>query len=536
MSIWSRFLRRSEPVNLAEAEKGPPIVEEIASTEDGRDITRGYVDNLDLLPINDTVLAAKGGGNLQLYEQLYSDDQVKLCFDQRQLGLISKEWYVEAGGTSRADKKAAALVEEALKHVAWDNATQKMLMGVFYGYGVAECLWVPDGSTIMLDALKVKKQRRFGFAPDGSLRLLTMHRPQGEALPPRKFWAFATGATDDDEPYGLGLAHWLYWPVWFKRNVTKFWLVYLEKFGMPTAVGKYPPGAAPDEKKKLLAAVRAVHRDSGVTIPETMMIELLEASRASGADYAAFWDRINSTISKIILGQSFSTEGHGGQYKGDNLMDVREDLIKADADLINKSFTQTVAAWLTDWNYPGAAVPQVWRRIDDEPDLKATSETHKNVFALGYRPTLAEVKEIYGGEWEEAKPAPPEPGAGSLADRLKAGIERNQVDYAAKLAALKARRTGTDAADMAEGDEPDTVDKQVDRLGREAAPLIERGFLTPIRNALDRAIVEGKTLAEFQEAIHTLYKEMDAADLAELLGQAMAAAELAGRWELDRGV
>jgi phage gp29-like protein len=414
------------PASFAES-SGPPVLEEIASTEDGRDITRGYVDNLDLLPINDTVLAAKGGGNLQLYEQLYSDDQVKLCFDQRQLGLISKEWYVEAGGTGRADKKAAALVEEALKHVAWDNSTQKMLMGVFYGYGVAECLWAPDGSTIMLDALKVKRQRRFGFAPDGSLRLLTTHRPQGEVLPPRKFWAFATGATDDDEPYGLGLGHWLYWPVWFKRNVTKFWLVYLEKFGMPTAVGKYPPGAAPDEKKKLLAAVRAVHRDSGITIPESMMIELLEASRASGADYAAFWDRMNSTISKIILGQSFSTEGHGGQYKGDNLMDVREDLIKADADLINKSFTQTVATWLTDWNYPGAAVPQVWRRVDDEPDLKATSETHKNVFALGYRPTLAEVKETYGGDWEEAKPAQPEPGAGSLADRLKAGIERNRA-------------------------------------------------------------------------------------------------------------
>lgn len=438
MGFFDRFSSRSFPVNLAQADSGPPLLEEVATTEDGRDIARGYVDNLDLLPNSDPVLMAKGGGTLELYEQLYSDDQVKLCFDQRQLGLISKEWYVEPGGSSRADKKAAALVEDVLNHVAWDKATQKMLMGVFYGYGVAECLWATDGSTIMLDALKVKNRRRFAFGPDGSLKLLTTRQPRGEPLPPRKFWAFATGATDDDEPYGRRLAHWLYWPVWFKRNVTKFWLVYLEKFGMPTAVGKYPSGANPDDKKKLLAAVRAIHQDSGITIPEGMMIELLEATRTSGADYVAFWDRMNATIAKIILGQSFSTEGHGGQYKGDNLMDVLEDLIKADADLINQSFSQTVATWLTDWNYPGAAVPRVWRRVNNKPDLKALSETHKNVFALGYRPTLAEVKEIYGGEWEEVKPAP---SAGSLAGRLRAGVERN--------------RTTTD---LAKGDELDTIE------------------------------------------------------------------------------
>jgi phage gp29-like protein len=520
MSIFGRFFRRADPVDLSEP-SGPPVYEEIASTSDGRDITLGYVDNIPLLPNRDPVLAAKSGGNLLLYEQVYSDEHVKLCLDQRQLGLISKDWYVEPGGTARADKKAAALVEEALNRVDWDSATQKMLMGVFYGYGVAECLWTRDGATVTLDAIKVRKQRRFGFAPDGSLRLLTMSKPLGEPLPPRKFWCFATGAWDDDEPYGLGLAHWLYWPVWFKRNVTKFWLVYLEKFGMPTAVGKYPPGAAPDDKRKLLAAVKAVHRDSGITIPEGMMIELLEASRASGADYAAFWDRMNATIAKIILGQSFSTEGSGGQYKGDNLMDVREDLIKADADLINKSFTQTVASWLTDWNYPGAAVPQVWRRIDDEPDLKATSETHRNVFALGYRPTLAEVKEIYGGDWEESKPQQPETGGGSLADRIKAGIARNQAADAG------------DSTDLAEGavdSDPTPVTAYADQLAERGRDSL-KGWLETIRARVDAA----ESLEQLRDELLTMYGDLPADELAKVMGTAFAAADLAGRFDVARG-
>jgi hypothetical protein len=52
-------------------------------------------------------------------------------------------------------------------------------------------------------------------------------------MPERKFWTFSAGAATDDEPYGLGLGHFLYWPVFFKRNDIKFWLIFLEKFAAP---------------------------------------------------------------------------------------------------------------------------------------------------------------------------------------------------------------------------------------------------------------------------------------------------------------
>ncbi|MFI3218901.1 MAG: hypothetical protein QX189_07245 [Methylococcales bacterium] len=82
-----------------------------------------------------------------------------------------------------------------------------MLSGLFWGYAVAECLWATDGQYIVASDIKVKKQKRFGFAPDGSLRLLTSSNPLGEVLPERKFWAYSTGGDDDDDYYGLGLAH-----------------------------------------------------------------------------------------------------------------------------------------------------------------------------------------------------------------------------------------------------------------------------------------------------------------------------------------
>jgi phage gp29-like protein len=512
--VWHSF---AEPAPTPEAEQGKALVgTEVASTEDGRDITRGYVDNLPLLQEEDPLLVGKLGGDLDGYRAILSDPDVKIAWDQRSLGLIAREWYVEPGTEDRKSKKAADQLREVLQHIGWDEATRKMQLGVFYGRAFAECLWAQDGASITLDNLKVKKAKRFGFRPNGAPVLLTTRQPTGELLPPRKFWRFACGALDDDEPCGLGLAHWLYWPTWFRRNGEKFWAVYLEKFGMPTAVGKHPPGADDREKKKLLAAVRAVHRDSGITISDNMMINLLEATRASGADYDKFTARWTSVIYRLIIGQDFSITGAGGQYKGDNLMDVQRSIIKADADLINVSFARQVGAWLADWNYPGATPPRVWRRVEDAPDLSALADTHSKLFTVGYRPTLEQVSESYGGEWEPVNAAPPPGGDGGTAAPSALGGNAQTVE-------------------MAEGEipaPPQGLEDAIEQLGRRAEPMIQK-MMDPMRALLDEGIREGWDLAEVQRRIPVLWDRMDAADFAELLGFGMFAAELGGRSDVE---
>lgn len=533
MSVWENikgaWLQFAEPDPTPETEQGKALVNvEVATSEDGRDITRGYVDGLPLLQPEDHILAGKLGGDLEGYRAIYSDPEVKIAWDQRALGLIAREWYVEPGAKDRDSKKAADQLREILQHVGWDEATRKMQLGVFWGRAFAECLWAQDGQHITLDTLKVKKPKRFEFRPDGTPVLLTTRQPTGEPLPPRKFWRFASGALDDDEPYGLGLAHWLYWPVWFRRNGDKFWAVYLEKFGMPTAVGKHPPNAEKKDKETLLKAVRAVHRDSAITISDNTLIELLEATRASGADYDKFIGRWTSAIYRLVIGQDFSITGAGGQYKGDNLMDVQRSIIKADADLINVSFARQVGAWLTDWNWPGATPPRVWRRVEDAPDLAALSDTHSKLFTVGYRPTLAQVSELYGGEWElvpngatppQGATSPPPPSQDSAAVELAEGGAPAQIEG------------------------PDLADLMTARMAREAALLVERDLLAPIRAELDdiaamaspRGTPDSALLARFGERLPDLFDKMDTTALADLLAMGLMAAELGGRYELQDG-
>ncbi|MEO5362846.1 MAG: DUF935 domain-containing protein [Magnetococcus sp. DMHC-8] len=382
-----------------------PLCREVASTRDGRDVTRSYWSAMELLVPQDSVLQDRGGDYV-VYEEVLRDDQVASTFQQRRLAVTSAEWGVRPGGPDRQSRKAADQLRAILESIGWDGVTEKMLYGVFFGYAVAECCWERDGGEVILAAIKVRKQRRFAFDEQGRLRLLLRDNPRGEPLPPRKFWHFCTGADHDDEPYGLGLAHWLYWPVYFKRNGIKLWLVFMDKFGMPTAKGIYPVNATEEEKRRLLAALRAIQTDSGIIVPEGMQIELIEAARGGQVHYEGFVDRMNAAIAKVVLSQTMTTDAAGGLYKSEVQKSVRNEVVRADADLVCDTFNRSVARWLTAWNYPGAHAPLVWRRVREETDLRPQAERDKILYSIGFRPTLDYVRETYGEGWEAAEASP----------------------------------------------------------------------------------------------------------------------------------
>jgi len=491
------------PASFAEAPLKAPEMREVATTQDGRDITRGYVDPMMLLAPQDTVLAARGG-NYEIYREVLRDDQVKAVFDQRRLAVVSREWEVVPGGKKRIDKKAADSLREQLNEIKWDSVTDKMLYGVFYGYAVAECLYARDGAEIVLNELRVRDRRRFGFDGAGRLRLQTMSSMNpGEELKPRKFWHFCTGADHDDEPYGLGLAHWLYWPVLFKRNNIKFWLIFLEKFGQPTAKGTYPTNATATEKQRLLAALEAIQTDAALIIPEGMTAELIEAARSGTADYVAMFSGMNATIAKVVLGQTLTTEAVGGQYKADVQMDVRQDLVKADADLVCMSFNFTVARWLTEWNYPGAEPPQVWRRLDEDEDLGDRAQRDKTIADIGFRPSVKYITDTYGGEWTESSPPPAVPGGPAPGEP-------------------GGPPPGPAFADP--GEDPTPIDALTDRMAEEAAPAL-KDLLDQVRLYAEAA----ESMEQLRDWLLAAYGELDTAALTQVMALGFAAADLAGR-------
>lgn len=262
--------------------QGKPEIEEIATA--GRDITQGFVGAV--LPNPDEVLEREASGKgYDLYEEMEDKDpQIASLLQTRRLGVLSKEREIVPASESQRDLDIADFVRRVLDDVPrFDEDLNGLLDAVSKGFSVAEVLWriesASGGGRVVINDIRSRKQDRFVFASDGALRLRTQGSPfEGIALPPRKFLVHRHGRRYEN-PYGEAVLKSVFWYWWFKKNIIKFWVIFAEKFGMPTAVGKYPEGTKSDKQDELLAACEAIQTENAVVIPERMVIELLEAQR-----------------------------------------------------------------------------------------------------------------------------------------------------------------------------------------------------------------------------------------------------------------
>lgn len=366
----------------------------------------------------DLILQKDGGESLKLYDALLDDDTAMSTLQQRRLAIVSREWQVDPGDeTDPRSVLAADDLRAMLKAVGWDRVTGLMHYGVWYGYGVAEAMYgtkLHEGRNIIwLDDIVVPDRRWFGFTGAGELRQTSgFSGLSGEVLPPNKFWVLRTGGTHDFAFYGLGLAHWVYWPVFFKRAAIKFWALYLEKFGMPTVGIEFPIEEANDKAKiaqRLQAAV-AVGKDSAVAVPwDTLKndrLKLIEASRtgSGSASYDEFVKVNDEAIMRVVLGQPGTSKGVSSGLNSNQATEhaeVKDEIVKADSDLICESFNRTIAVWLTRWNHgEDVKPPRVYRVLDDAEDLNTVAERDVKLDGIGIKRTDKSVAEVYGDGYE----------------------------------------------------------------------------------------------------------------------------------------
>lgn len=282
-------------------------------------------------------------------------------------------------------------------------------------------------------------------------------------------------------------------------------MIFLERFGQPTVLGKHPEGALPQERAKLLDALEAVATDTGITIPNGMEISFLEAARSGVADYVKLCEYMDAAIAKITLGQTASTQGTPGRLGNDDLQgDVRADLIRADADLVCESFNETVVSWLTEYNFPGAKPPRVYRVTDPDEDLAQRAERDKTIFDMGFKPNVKYINDQYGGDWEEK--AQPEPTNPEMPPAPPADKKPKDVAFA-------------------EGNliTPNLADRIDEKL-----QSVTNVWINRIRNV----VMNAQNLEELRDDLVTLLPAMDLTEYASVMGEALRLAEVTGRSDL----
>jgi len=356
-----------------------PVTIEVATATS--DIYMDYIGRTLLNP--DKLLRTEGSyKGIELYEDVLTDPQVASTLQTRKLAVVCKEWEVIPASDKLKDRKIAEFVKDVLYACNHDAARRSLLTGIVLGYKPAEVMWDISEGSVWIKEIIGRPARRFVFDLDRTIRLLTVNNMiEGEQVPDRKFLVFRN-TSDNGSPYGDPLGRSLYWPTWFKKNAIKFWMIFSDKFGMPTVMGKYPPGTDSSDVQKLLDAAASIQKDTAIAIPDNMMVDLIEASRSGSMNtYESLCNFMNAEIAKTMLGQTLTTEmsSKGGSYAASQTHnDVRADYMKADADALCECLNNSLIKWIVDFNYPQITqYPKVWIRTAPESDLLAQAQRDK---------------------------------------------------------------------------------------------------------------------------------------------------------------
>jgi len=302
----------------------------------------------------------------------------------RKNGVLARPSKIVAASDSARDQKVADFIRKTLETLqGFEDALLGLLDALGKGFAVLEILWNMEGGRVGIDALKIRAQERFCFDADGRLCLLSSPFPgllrrdnaliappssppasytsgipaslfSSFVVPPRKFLHF-TFCSTPESPYGSGLLVKAYWYYWFKKNNLKFWVLFNEKFGSPTIIGKYRLGAGEEERKRLFEVVSSLQNDTGVTIPENVALEFLEAKRTGTINtYRDLADWCNDEMSKLVLGATLTTsEGRrsGSLALGQVHERVRSEYIEYDARALMGVINSQLLRWLVDFNF-----------------------------------------------------------------------------------------------------------------------------------------------------------------------------------------
>jgi phage gp29-like protein len=251
--------------------------------------------------------------------------------------------------------EAAAETPEAKTHADWIEAMLKrdtiqaevfdMLDAIGKGISFVEIIWDTSEGDWNLGQLIWRDPRWFEFdRRDGTTPLLlgdydsagvgTVINSMGRnPLPAFKFITTVIRAKSG-VPVRSGIARLATWHWMFKAYAQKDWAIFTQTFGQPVRVGKYPAGTTEADKDTLFRAVANIGGDCAAIIPESMLIEFVEAANV-GASHTLYKERcefLDQQMSKAVLGQTATTDAVvGGLGSGKEHRQVQEDIERADA-------------------------------------------------------------------------------------------------------------------------------------------------------------------------------------------------------------
>ncbi len=514
-------------------------------------------------------LSAAAAGDLFAQARLFDDMEEKDAhifaeMAKRRRAVSGLRYSIQPADDSARAVEVASFVEEVLESIGEGSSTADLtivagLPGLFLalsdaigkGLSFCEIIWDLSAGQAVPAAIKPRPLDWFKFHPENLHELrLRDGTLEGEELIPGK-WIVHFHPARSGSPYRAALYRVIAWLFLFRNYSVKAWAQFVEMFGVPMRIGKFPLGTPEEDQEKLLEALATLATEAAIVLPEGMEVEIKELLGRPGTPQREFLRWTEAEISKAILGATLTSrggdEGSGSYALGMVHNDVRLDLLTSDTDQIAATINRQLIRPLVELNFgPEAPMPYLEFVLPKPDERKLYADVLEKLVSLGFDDVpLWWVREVFG------IPAPEE-GDETLRDYLRGGgtareknasLRRKKRDLTNDLAEQHHNYTPEDKkssdGDLAnrfererrQNTELNTIKAQegldalIERLGETDTRGMIEALLAPVFELVSRA----NSYEEIMEGLAELYPRLKTEEFEKLLEQAIFIADIWGR-------
>lgn len=376
---------------------------------------------------------------LETYDKMQKDSQVQACLTIKKSSVLCRGWEICPDKKDGARGiEVAEFCKYALDSISGSmyDVLQNICDALAKGYSLQNITWqvVASGKHAgkwIPKYIKSKDPDDFDFQLDEYKNITgVVHTPTQKVLPLRNFVVYTYNGKYAN-PYGTSDLRACYKNWWSKDFLSRFWNIYLEKYGSPTVKGKYPRGASAKLKSEFLAVLGKIQQQSAVAIPADCEAELLETIRQGDTGYKHAVDHHNREIAKAVLNSTMIVET-GGNIGSFALAKVHLDVLRMCLQGLKRDLEETVMLEqilrpLVLFNFgPDVPVPSFSLGALEDREFETATRGMKNLVECGViDPADPAIREYVGLNGFGPAPSPSTLPVGSSAQRVRTGDNTN---------------------------------------------------------------------------------------------------------------
>ena len=260
-------------------------------------------------------------GDYSLYEDMVLDDQVSVCLQLKKDLVIGSGWDIMPGEEGQED--IIEDIEIALSEdiqCQFGEAIEEILTGYDFGFSLTEKIFTHrDDGTLTLKKLMTRHPASWLLyqTDQGSVDKYIQRTTKGDLEIDSKSLIHYINNARFQNPYGTSDLRPAY-AAWFaKKQVVKYFAIFLEKAASPTPVARYDKNAPQSAVDKIFQVIKKFQAKTAIAIPKDIEIEFLEAKN-NGEVYHKAISLFNMFIGRSLfipdlVGMQGSETG-GGSY------------------------------------------------------------------------------------------------------------------------------------------------------------------------------------------------------------------------------